>query len=147
MLSPLFCYFFFALSGSKGLFMTVGFALFIYLILNASKFKSQFLNIRKYERYLIFAGLAFAFFTIIIQSGNFNNTSDSSLKILLYRLVASGDTYYFAYPNYNIESINGSKWFLALFGDIFSVLRIIPRNRQPGIFRSATVPSSSAMTI
>lgn len=122
----------FALSGSKSLFMSAGFILFIYLLLNAGQLKKNVMSLHKYERYIIIAGLIFAFFTIVIQSGN-NSTDNSSISVFLYRLVASGDTYYFAYPNHNIETINGSKSFLALFGDIFSVLRIVPRDKQPGV--------------
>jgi len=123
----------FALSGSKSQFMSLGFILFIYLLLNAGQLKKSFMNLRKYERYIIITGLIFALFTIITQSSVTTSTDDSSIGIFLYRLVASGDTYYFSYPNHNIETINGSKSFLALFGDVFSVLRIVPRENQPGV--------------
>ncbi|TSJ36397.1 oligosaccharide repeat unit polymerase [Mucilaginibacter corticis] len=121
------------LSGSKSLFMNIGFVLFIYLILNAGKHSGSFFNLRKYERYLIICGLLLAFLTIFIQSQQNNPGEQNSLGIFLYRLVASGDTYYFSYPSHNIETIDGSKGFLALFGDIFSVLRIVPRENQPGV--------------
>ncbi|GAA4327284.1 hypothetical protein GCM10023149_30610 [Mucilaginibacter gynuensis] len=123
----------FALSGSKSLFMSLGFVLFIYLILNAQKLKRYFFNLRKYERYIIAGGLSFAFIVIFAQLKSSDTGEGNSLNIFLYRLVASGDTYYFSYPNNNIETINGSKYFLALFGDIFSTLRIVPRDYQPEV--------------
>lgn len=123
----------FALSGSKSLFMNAGFILFIYLILNAPQLKKSFLRIRRFELYLLIAGLAFAFFTIVIQANSNDVSKDSALKVFLFRLVASGDTYFFSYPDGTIETINGSKGFLALFGDVFSTIRLVPRESQPQI--------------
>ncbi|MDB5137170.1 MAG: hypothetical protein JWP37_3773 [Mucilaginibacter sp.] len=120
---------FFALSGSKGEFMFLGFLIFCFLLLNASRFKSYFLKLRKLELILLIVGIGFAFLTILVQKTDTQN----SLGVFLFRLVASGDTYFFAYANNNIEHVNGSQPFLALFGDMFSTLRIIPRDRQPVI--------------
>lgn len=121
---------FFGLSGSRAEFMTLGFILFCYILLNGNELKKYFLNIRKYEIGLILAALFFVFLTIVIQSRG-DDGSFSSLNVLMFRLVSSGDTYYFAYPDASIEHLNSSKPFLALFGDIFSTLRIIPRADQP----------------
>jgi len=123
---------FFALSASKGEFMSIGLIFFCFLLLNAPKYKDYFLNLKKIEIRLILAGLVFVFFTIIIQSRLVDDDS-SSLGVFLFRLVAAGDTYYFSYPNANIETLNSSKPFLALFGNIFSTLRIIPHEDQPVI--------------
>jgi len=120
---------FFVLSGSKGEFMLLGFLIFCFLLLNGAQLKNQFLRIRRLEVILLLAGLGVAFLTIIVQS----TQDDSSLNQFLFRLVASGDTYYFSYPNHNIEHVNGSQPFFALFGDIFSTLRIVPRENQPVI--------------
>jgi hypothetical protein len=123
---------FFALSGSRGEFMTLGFIFFCYIMLNGNELKRYFLNIRKLEVGLLLAGLFFVFLTIVVQSQSAAE-GPGSLEVFLFRLVASGDTYYFAYPNGNIEHLNGTKPFLALFGDIFSTLRIVPRENQPQV--------------
>jgi hypothetical protein len=120
------------LSGSKSLFMSIGFILFIYLILNAAELKTHFFKIGTYERYLLAFGMVFVFLTILIQS-NDESAPGGSMAVFLYRLVASGDVYYFSYPDGAIETIDGSKGFLALFGDILSIVRIVPRSEQPGI--------------
>lgn len=124
---------FFGLSGSKSLFMSLGFIGFIYLLLNAGALREKFMSLRKYEGYILLVGFLFVFITIFVQLQNNSAPEDSSVNIFLYRLVASGDTYYFSYPDGVIETINGSKGFLALFGDIFSVLRIVPRENQPAV--------------
>ncbi|OKS86941.1 hypothetical protein RG47T_2399 [Mucilaginibacter polytrichastri] len=122
---------FFALSGSRSEFMLLGFILFCYIMLNGSELKKYFTGIRKYEVILLGFGMCFVFFTIVFQKNSGDADAGSSIGIFLFRLVASGDVYYFAYPNNNIEHINHSQPFLALFGDIFYTLRIIPRNNQP----------------
>jgi len=121
---------FYALSGSRSEFMMLGFTLFCFVLLNGNELKRYFLNIGKFEITLILAGLFFVFLTIIVQSQD-NDDGFSSLSVFMFRLVSSGDTYYFAYPNGNIEHLNGTKPFLALFGDIFSTIRLIPRANQP----------------
>jgi len=121
-----------ALSGSKSQLMTFGFIVFIYLILNGQRLKAHFVKLRKFEWYIVLAGLTMMFFTIVAQSASTTNNS-GAINVFLFRLVASGDTYYFAYPNNQIEAIEGSKWFLALFGDGLSTIRIVPRQAQPGV--------------
>ncbi|HWD88587.1 MAG TPA: hypothetical protein VG367_10705 [Mucilaginibacter sp.] len=123
---------FFALSGSKGEFMLLGFIVFCFLILNASRFKQVFRKLRRLEILIIGAGLCFVFFTIFAQSTE-NGITSNNLQFFAFRLVSSGDAYFFAYPNHNIEHISGSQPFLALFGDIFSTVRLIPREQQPQI--------------
>lgn len=122
---------FFALSGSRSDFMTLGFVLFCYLILNASEEKKSFFKIGRYEKIIIITGLFFVFLTIIVQSSSYGGTS--SLSIFLFRLVASGDTYFFSYPHKLIETIHGNKPFLALFGEIFATLRLVPRSNLPQV--------------
>ena len=123
---------FFALSGSKGEFMLLGFILFCFLILNASRFKKTFGKLRRLEIMILGAGLCFVFFTIFVQPTE-NGITSNNLQFFAFRLVSSGDAYFFAYPNHNIEKISGSQPFLALFGDIFSTVRLIPREQQPQI--------------
>ncbi|HLX55072.1 MAG TPA: hypothetical protein VKR58_14095 [Aquella sp.] len=112
--------------------MSLGLIFFCFILLNASTLKTYFLNLGKFEVRLILAGLFFVFLTIIVQSKLAENDSNS-LGVFLFRLVSSGDIYYFSYPGHNIEQIKGTSPFLALFGDIFSTLRIIPREKQPTI--------------
>ncbi len=123
---------FFALSGSRSEFLTIGLIFFCYLILNGYKLGDYFKKIRRYELIILLCGLFFIFFTISFQSNN-SGSDTSGLAIFLFRLVASGDAYYFSYPNGYIENLSHAKPFLALFGDIFSTLRIIPREQQPVI--------------
>jgi oligosaccharide repeat unit polymerase len=123
---------FFALSGSRSEFMMLGLIFFCFVLLNAHTMKKYFLNIRRLEKKIILVGLFFVFLTIVIQS-RLNDENNDSIGIFLFRLVASGDTYYFAYPNGNIENLKTSQPFLALFGDIFSTLRIVPRIQQPQV--------------
>lgn len=121
---------FFTLSGSRSDFMTLGFVLFCFLILNAKEIKQPFSKIRNYEKIILIAGICFVFLTIVIQASK-NGDESSSITVFLFRLVSSGDTYYFSYPYRNIETLKGDHAFLALFGDIFGTLRIIPRNNLP----------------
>lgn len=123
---------FFALSGSKGEFMLLGFIIFCFLILNASRLKQVFRKLRRLEILITVAGFCFVFFTIFVQPTE-NGITSNNLQFFAFRLVSSGDAYFFSYPNYNIEHINGSQPFLALFGDIFSTVRLIPREQQPQI--------------
>lgn len=123
---------FFALSGSKGEFMTIGFILFCFLILNAHRLKTYFNKLGRLEVIIIGTGLLFVFLTIIFQPTE-NGITNNNVEFFLFRLVSSGDAYFFAYPNHNIEHISGAHPFLALFGDIFSTVRIIPREQQPEI--------------
>jgi oligosaccharide repeat unit polymerase len=121
---------FFAASGSRSEFMTFGLLFFCVVFLNGYDLKKYLDKMRTYEIFILLGGLCFVFFTIIFGAkGGVEN--ESSIGIFLFRLVASGDVYYFAYPNNNIEHLNNSKPFLALFGEIFSTLRIIPRQDQP----------------
>lgn len=121
---------FFALAGSRSEFMTIGLIFFCFLILNGDKLKQYFNKIRFYEIMLLSLAMCFVFFTIFFQSKH-QEDGASGLSVFLFRLVASGDVYYFAYPNNNIEQISNAHPFLALFGDIFSTLRIVPRQDQP----------------
>jgi hypothetical protein len=123
---------FFALAASKGEFMALGFLVFCFLILNASRLKDIFSRMRRLEIIIISAALCFAFFTILVLPDS-ENIGYSSTGYFAFRLVSSGDAYFFAYPNNNIEQINGAHPFLALSGDIFSTVRIIPRDQQPQI--------------
>jgi hypothetical protein len=123
---------FFALSGSKGEFMTLGFILFCFLILNAHRLKKYFNKLGRWEVIIIGMGLFFVFLTIVFQPTE-NGITNNNVEFFLFRLVSSGDAYFFAYPNHNIEHISGAHPFLALFGDIFSTVRIIPREQQPEI--------------
>jgi len=123
---------FFALSDSKGDFMSVGLIFFCFLLLNASKYKTYFNNFRKTERVIILSGIFFAYLTIFIQavvSGGDTNY----FYIFMFRLIASGDIYFFSYVNGLIEHVSGEKPFLAMFGEVFSTLRIVPRDQQPKV--------------
>ncbi len=118
------------LSASKGEFMSIGLILFCYLILNGYNLKRIFSNLKRIEIQLILVGIVFVFITIVAQSKLVGDDSNA-IGVFLFRLVAAGDTYYFSYPNANIESISGSNSFLALFGSILSIFRIIPFSAQP----------------
>jgi hypothetical protein len=123
---------FFALSGSKGEFLSIGYVLFCFLILNAWAQPSWFKRINRIGVVLIAVGAGFAFLTIVLSPGSIGE-GQSATGVFLYRLVASGDIYYFAYPNGNITRLDHTNSFLALFGDIFSTLRLVPREKQPVI--------------
>lgn len=122
---------FFLLSGSKAEFMLIGQILFCVLILNATKLKKQFNDIRKYEKWIFVIGLIFVFAVIFVQAGAGVNDGDTPISIFLFRLVSSGDTYYFSYPGGIIERFDGSSPFMALFGGIFVALRIFPSESMP----------------
>jgi len=123
---------FFALAGSKGEFMALGFLVFCFLLLNANRLKAAMMGMRKLEFIIIGAALCFAFFTIMVLPDS-ENIGYSNTGYFAFRLVSSGDAYFFAYPNGNIEQISGAHPFLALFGDLFSTVRIIPRDQQPQV--------------
>lgn len=125
-----------ALSGSKGDFMIFAMVFFIFLLLNASRFPTAFINLKKYGLRIILVALVLVFFTItfnisgkdkVIELG----TGNAALDAFLFRLISSGDTYYFAYPNHVIDHLRGGDAFLALFGSIFSTLKLIPYEQQP----------------
>ena len=123
---------FFVLSDSKGDFISNGLIFFCFLLLNAAKYKTYFTNVRKAERIIILSGLLFAFLTMFIQSV-LADGSTNYFYVFMFRLISSGDIYYFSYANGLIERVSGAKPFLALFGEVFSALRIIPRDQQPKV--------------
>ncbi len=120
----------FLLSGSKGQFMILPNVLFCYILLNAYQFKSYFNKLNKFGAVLIGVGLAFVGITIAVQSQEGNSMS-SITNSFAFRMVSSGDAYYFSYPNAQIEKIQYSNASLALFGDLFATLRLIPRESLP----------------
>ncbi|MBK0384095.1 oligosaccharide repeat unit polymerase [Pedobacter sp. SD-b] len=120
------------LSGSKSEFIKIGLIFFCFLILNANKYHSYFNKLRKYEIGLFITAFLIIISVIMVQGNTKDTVSlNDSLFSLYFRMVSSGDTYFFAYPNGAIESINGNKPFLMLFGDFFGALRFIPRESLP----------------
>ena len=125
-----------ALSGSKGDFMVFAMVFFIFLLLNASRFPAAFSNLKKYGLRIVVVALILVFFTISFNITGKDNvislgTGNSALDAFLFRLISSGDTYYFAYPYHVIDHLNSNNAFFALFGSIFSTLKLIPYDQQP----------------
>lgn len=115
------------LSGSKGAFMTFGFAFFIYA-LYAVKWGdfSIFFTIKKFiiKFGVVALLLALAVIALSEESGN-------PFIFLLFRIGQSGDVYYMAYPNEIVDKIPSLNWFIGLFASPLSLFGLIPRAMIP----------------
>ena len=117
------------LSGSKSQFLLMGQILFIFFILNATKLIQRYKLLKKIEKITAVAGLFIVLGIFAVQIGERQDTS--VFKAFLFRLVASGDVYHFAYVKHTIEHIDGGNAMLALFGNILGTLRLVPRENIP----------------
>ena len=119
------------LSGSKSTFLGIIF-IFFYLNIYILKIGSDLdiVKQRKTRRiqFILFVCSFIATLLVIwIQaSGNQNTGLETSpISKLAIRIVSSGDTFFYSYPNNVLEEIPDDKPVLALFGEILSALRII----------------------
>ncbi|MFY0253351.1 O-antigen polymerase [Chitinophaga sp. 30R24] len=126
------------LSGSKGSIFTILFIVFAYYYVSANI--EQILCIwRKYRMLLIIGGLGIVLVIISIQSIVNKQQDSSSLILLGYRFIASGDIYWYTYPNSVLltypASVGGG--MLTLFNDFLGLFRLIDWNsfpEYPGVY-------------
>jgi hypothetical protein len=115
------------LSGSKGAFVSFGFAYFIYALYAMRWGDTTIVNgIRKFILRFGIVAVILAFLVISLSESDSN-----PLVFLLLRIAQSGDVYYMAYPNEVIDRIPSSNWFISLFASPLSLLGIIPRSEVP----------------
>jgi len=124
---------FFILSGSKGTFLTVGFILFLYTLING-RFNITILKIRRKVAKLslrLFYLVCIMILGIIIFK---DNQGENPFLKLGIRLIHSGDAYFYGYPNDVLKSIKPASGFNALFSDILGMFRIIDWDKLPPPF-------------
>lgn len=124
---------FFVLSGSKGTFLTIGFILFLYTLING-RFNLIILQIRKKVAKLslkLFYLVCIMILGIIIFK---DNQGVNPFLMLGIRLIHSGDAYFYGYPNDVLKDIKPASGFSALFSDILGMFRIVEWDKLPPPF-------------
>jgi oligosaccharide repeat unit polymerase len=126
------------LTGSKSSFLIIGyvFSCFIFFNMLGSQIKplEYFRKIRKTSIIIIFAGIIVALFVLSVQRQSQNPIGP--VASLLYRFVDTGSIYWYSYPNDVYKTINSTRPFIVLFGDLLGFLRIVPWQFQdinPGL--------------
>jgi heme/copper-type cytochrome/quinol oxidase subunit 2 len=125
------------LSGSKMTFLGLVFIMFFVVFFNYraanSATRRLLRKIRKRQWQLFFIAVIAAIAVVTIQFtlkyGGENTINP--LTALMRRFISSGDTYVLAYPNNYLSQMKGGNPFLALFGDIFGMTRIVPWEDLP----------------
>ena len=127
----------FFLSGSKSNFLIIFSVFWCSIIFNKIKGREYFSNL-KFLKKAIKPLILFSFFIVLliikVQSSKSNITDENSLNPILafvLRLVHSGDVYWYSYPNNVYLSINGDRWFSALFTDTLGLLRVVEWDKLP----------------
>lgn len=127
----------FFLSGSKSSFLTaftVFWCFIIFTKINGGDYYKYLKFLKRNTRIIMVLSLMIVLIIIFIQSSNPNILSENVVSpylALILRLVHSGDVYWYAYPNDIYLSINGEKWFSALFTDTLGLLRINEWEKLP----------------
>jgi oligosaccharide repeat unit polymerase len=114
---------FFILSGSRSSFISFFFILFVYKAMENKKTVGE----KKKNVLLI---LVIGVVVVLIMSIKTEDIATASSEFLI-RIVGSGDAYWAAYPNDNIEQITPANPILAIFGDIFATYRIVSWENIP----------------
>jgi hypothetical protein len=125
------------LSGSKSSFLIVFSVFWCYINFTQIKggdYLSYFKLIKENIMPILIFSLIIVLIIIKVQTSNLNNISENALNpflLLSLRLVHSGDVYWYAYPSNIYLSINGDRWFSALFTDTLGLLRIYDWDKLP----------------
>lgn len=124
---------FFVLGGSKGTFLTIGFILFLYSLIN-SRFNLTILQLRgkifKLSLKLFYIVCIMAIIIIFYK----DNQGVNPFLQLCIRLIHSGDAYFYGYPNDVLKNIKPASGFDALFSDILGMFRIVDWDKLPPPF-------------
>lgn len=130
----------FMLSGSKSSFLTVFYVFWCYILFSQIKggnYHKYLRLLRNNLKSIILVSFILVCLVIYIQSKN-----ESADKIeetlnpvvaLAFRFIYGGDIYWFSYPNDVYLSIDGDRWFAALFTDTLGFFRIYEWNELPEV--------------
>ncbi|PKH20174.1 hypothetical protein CIG19_18655 [Enterobacterales bacterium CwR94] len=119
------------LSGSKSAILFMIFSI-SYVAIFSHRFDVSpkiFRRINRISFLLLFLGIIGGIITIVFQTGNSN--IEKALTVLAMRFINTGDVYFMAYPNGQIENMEHGNFFLALFKDFFGAFRIIDWDKLP----------------
>jgi hypothetical protein len=95
--------------------------------------KTYFSLRSNYMRIGVLVAIASAFAVVTIQSHSVDKGEQqlSVLDTLVFRLVASGDAFMYAYPNGFIETIDGRNPLRAVLKEYLAAFRIVPQDELP----------------
>lgn len=117
----------FILSGSRGAILVYGSAFFMFAVSYRNQYPKMMDLLRRYEWKVI--GVASVF--VVLLMGLKGSGALDGLLGFIFRIVAYGDPYWYAYPNELIEQVDDSSPFLSLFSSFFGSFRIIPYEDLP----------------
>lgn len=118
------------LSGSRSSLLGIFMNLFLFYVINRDIFATKLYRYNSKARILFIAGAIGAVGVLLVTSESFAETFEK----LFFRIVSSGDVYYMAYCNDIIEQLSKADWWVALTGDLFRTLRLIPEEKAlPGM--------------
>lgn len=116
------------LSGSRSALLgTFGGAFFLFAYSYRKVYPKMMMVLKKYEWRFIMIGALLAVGMMALKDGGLLN----GFFTIAFRLVAYGDTYWYAYPNELIENIDDSSPFLSLFSSFLGSFRIVPYSELP----------------
>jgi hypothetical protein len=119
------------LSGSKSAILFMIFSI-SYVAIFSHRFDVSpriFKRINRISFFLLFLGIIGGIITIVFQTGN--SSIEKALTVLAMRFINTGDVYFMAYPNGQLENMEPGNFFLALFKDFFGAFRIIDWDKLP----------------
>ena len=133
----LLIFFTFFLSGSKSSFLIVFSVFWCYIIfakIKGGDYLSYFKLIKRNIKLVVIISLTVVLIIINVQSSNPNDASENTLNpflALCFRLLHSGDIFWYAYPNNVYLKISDNHWFAALFNDTLGLFRIQDWSKLP----------------
>lgn len=119
------------LSGSKSAILPAVFALFYFKFFHGGKLAGSRaeLTLRRLQKSIVIAGVAGAMGVIMVQISS--GAIGAAVYALYERFASAGDVYFMAYPGGVIDSLPGNAGFLAVFGSLLSMFRLLPPTALP----------------
>jgi oligosaccharide repeat unit polymerase len=129
------------LSGSKSGLLQVIFLIFYsrFMLRRESSGAAADKFLRRLEKTIMIAAVFGAILIVSVKAGG--GAMDGSIFVLLQRLAANGDVFFMAYPTHIIDTLSPRGGFLALFGSLLVMFRLVAPASLPEplgfqIFRS-----------
>ena len=113
------------LSGAKSAIIVIFMQLYLVYVINQDVLGDKLYKYNSKVFLIFLVGIIGAISVLFISSDSIGQ----ALEKLFFRIASSGDTYYMAYYNDNIEQLTTTDWWIVLTGDLFRTLRIIPEER------------------
>lgn len=113
------------LSGSKSAIIGIFMQLYLVYIINKDAFRNKLYKYNSKALLIFTIGTVGAILVLLMSS----DSIEQAFERLFFRIVSSGDIYYMAYYNDNIEKLVTTDWWIVLTGDLFRTLRVIPEEQ------------------